>query len=213
MTVSTPTSNLGRHVFGAAAVAFGLITLAWHNYKDLDQLRSVLNATEGPVVVYVVAAAQIVGGAAMQFGRTAKTSAVIVGAVYLAFALLSVPQIFAAPRVYNNWGNFFEQFCLVAGAALVYAQLSSQWEPRTVRRAGCILLGLCAASFALEQAFYLESTARLDVLGESHDGCVRARGRGAAYEPNGVARDSPPDRDARDLWPRRVDTAACGGSP
>ena len=43
----------------------------------------------------------------------------------------------------------------------MYAQLSSQWEPRTVRRAGCILLGLCAASFALEQAFYLESTARL----------------------------------------------------
>ena len=40
MTVSPPSSDLGRHVFGAAAVAFGLITLAWHDYRDWDQLRA-----------------------------------------------------------------------------------------------------------------------------------------------------------------------------
>jgi hypothetical protein len=30
MTASTPAANLGSHVFGVAAVAFGFITLAWH---------------------------------------------------------------------------------------------------------------------------------------------------------------------------------------
>jgi hypothetical protein len=39
MIVSTPSSILGRHVFGVASLAFGLITLAWHDYNDWHQLR------------------------------------------------------------------------------------------------------------------------------------------------------------------------------
>lgn len=161
MTVSTPSSNLGRHVFGVAALAFGLITLAWHDYKDWDQLRYILNATDGPVFLYAAAAAQIVGGAAIQFRRTAKTGAVIIGAVYLVFALLCVPRIVATPQIYDRWGNFFEQFSLVTGAAIVYARLSSAWAPETLNRIGRIFLGICAASFTLEQAIYLNATASL----------------------------------------------------
>jgi hypothetical protein len=161
MTVSTPISNLGRHVFGVAALAFGLITLVWHDYKDWDQLRSILNATDGPVFVYAAAAAQIFGGAAIQFRRTAKTGAVVLGAAYLAFALLCLPRIVATPRIYNSWGNFFEQFSLVTGAAIVYARFSSAWAPETLSRVGRILFGICVASFALEQAIYLNATAAL----------------------------------------------------
>jgi hypothetical protein len=163
MTVSTPGSNLGRHLFGVAALAFGLITLVWHDYNDWDQLRHVLNATDGPVFVYAAAAAQIFGGAAIQFRRTAKTGAVVLGAVYLVFALLYVPRIVATPQIYDRWGNFFEQFSLVTGAAIVYARLSSASAsaPETLHRVSRILLGLCVASFTLEQAFYLDNTASL----------------------------------------------------
>jgi hypothetical protein len=161
MTVSTPGSNLGRHVFGVAAVAFGLITLAWHDYHDWDQLRSILNATDGPVFVYAAAAAQIFGGAAIQFRRTAKAGAVVLGAVYLVFALLYVPRIVATPQIYDRWGNFFEQFSLVTGAAIVYARLSSAWAPETFNRIGRILFGICTVSFTLEQAIYLDATANL----------------------------------------------------
>src|SRR5271169_4687311 len=91
--VSTTSSNLGRHVFGVAALAVGLITLAWHDY--------------------------------------------------------------------NSWGNFFEQFSLLTGAAIVYARLSSAWSPETLHRIGRILLGICVASFTLEQAIYLGATANL----------------------------------------------------
>src|ERR1700674_257096 len=152
MTVSTPSSNLGRHVFGVAALAFGLITLAWHDYNEWHQLR---------YIVYAASAAQVFGGAAIQFRRTAKAGAVVLGAVYLVFALLCVPQIVAKPQIYNSWGNFFEQFSLVTGAALVYARLSSAWSGKTLNRIGRILLGICAASFTLEQAFYLGATANL----------------------------------------------------
>ncbi len=142
-------------------MAFGLITLVWHDYNDWDQLRHVLNATDGPVFVYAAAAAQIFGGAAIQFRRTAKTGAVVLGAVYLVFALLYVPRIVATPQIYDRWGNFFEPFSLVTGAAIVYARLSSAWAPETLHRIARILFGICVASFTLEQAFYLDNTASL----------------------------------------------------
>jgi hypothetical protein len=156
MTVSTTSSNLGRHVFGVAALVFGLITLAWHDYNGWHLPR---------YVVYPAAAAEIFGGAATQFRRTAKTGAVVLSAVYLVFALLCVPQIVAKPQIYNSWGNFFEQFSLVTGAAIVYARLSSACSRacsrETLPRIGRILLGICTASFTLEQAFYLSATASL----------------------------------------------------
>src|ERR1700680_1635822 len=152
MSVATPGSNLGRHLFGVAALAFGLITLAWHDYNGWHQPR---------YIVYAAAAALILGGAAIQFRRTAKAGAVVLGAVYLVFALQCLPGIVAAPRIYNSWGNFFEQFSLVTGAAIVYARLSSAWSRETLNRIGRILLGICAASFTLEQAIYIHATAIL----------------------------------------------------
>ncbi len=133
-------------------MAFGLITLAWHDYNGWHLPR---------YIVYPAAAAEIFGGAAFQFRRTAKTGAVVLGAVYLVFALRCVPQIVATPQIYNSWGNFFEQFSLVTGAAIAYARLSSAWSQQTLNRIGGILFGICAASFALEQAFYLHATANL----------------------------------------------------
>jgi hypothetical protein len=152
IVAETPSSNLGRRVFGVAALASGLITLAWHDYNDWHPLR---------YVVYTAAAAQIFGGAAIQVRRTAKTGALALGGAYLVFALLSLPQIVTAPQIYNSWGNFFEQFSLVTGSAIVYACLSSAWSPEMLRRVGRILLGICVVSLTLEQAIYLGATANL----------------------------------------------------
>ena len=152
MTVSTPRLNLGRHVFGVAALASGIVTMAWHDYNDWSQPR---------YLVYTAGAALIFGGAAIEFRRTAKTGAAVLGAVYLVFALQCVPAIVSTPKIYNSWGNFFEQFSLFTGAAIAYAGLSSAWSRETIHRVGRILLGICSASFALEQAFYLQPTVSL----------------------------------------------------
>ena len=161
MTVSTPGSNLGRHVFGAAAFAFGIITLAWPDIDDWLQLRHIWNAQDGRIFVYAAAAAQIFGGASIQFRRTAKTGAVVLGAIYLVFAYLCVPRIVATPQIYDRWGNFFEQFSLATGAAIAYARLWSGWASETLQRIGRILLGTCATSFTIEQAVYIGNTASL----------------------------------------------------
>jgi hypothetical protein len=152
MKVSTPISDLGRHVFGAAAMAFGILTLAWRGYSDGQQLH---------FIVYGAAAALICGGGAIQFRRSAKAGTAILGVANLVFVLRCVPGIVAAPRVYNSWGNFFEQFCLFSGAGIAYARWSIGRPLETLTRIGRILLGVCCASFALEQAFYLNATAQL----------------------------------------------------
>jgi hypothetical protein len=141
--------NLARLVFGAAVLASGIIMLVWR-----DDSR-------GPVFVYVTAIAQIAGGAAIVFRRTAKAGGFIVAAVYLIFALLCVPRIIRAPQIYDAWGNFFEPFSLALGGLIVYACFSSAWAPETVRRLGRMLFGICVVSFTLEQAFYLDNTASL----------------------------------------------------
>jgi|SRR5208282_2733917 len=92
MTASTPSSNLSRHLFGLATLANGLITLTWHN--DLHHLT---------YIVFAAAAAQIFGGAAVQF-RTAKMGAVILCAGYLVLTLLCVSGIVSQPRVYSERG-------------------------------------------------------------------------------------------------------------
>jgi hypothetical protein len=151
MATPTTRANLGHHVFGGATLAVGLITLVWHDYNDWPHLR---------YVVYAASVAQIIGGAAIQFPRMAKTGAVVLVAAYVVFALLCVPAVVTTPQSYNSWGNFFEQFSLVTGAAIVAAGLSSRWSRETVHRVGRILLGVCTTSFTLEQAVYLGATAK-----------------------------------------------------
>src|SRR5438270_10203191 len=130
MAVSTLSSNLGRHVFGLATLASGLITLAWHNSNAEHRTH---------YVALAVAVAQIAGGALIQFRRIAKTGALVLAAGYLVSFLLCLPQIVTAPQIYNSWGNFFEQFSLFTGAALVYASLTSVWSPTTLNRIGRML--------------------------------------------------------------------------
>lgn len=133
-------------------MAVGLITMAWRDYADYPQLR---------YLVYCAAAAQIVGGVVIQVVPTAKAGAFFLSAAYLVSALLCLPQIVASPRIYNSWGNFFEQFSLLTGAAILYAHLSSAASAEVLQQIGRILLGFCVVSFTLEQAIYLGATANL----------------------------------------------------
>lgn len=153
--------NLGRHVFGLAAIAFGIITLVWHDFNGWQQIRPLGNVPHRELLVYLSAALQVWGGLAIQWRKTARVGALILGAVYLTFALLWVPRIAAEPKVYDRWGNFFEQFSLVSGALMACAS-SSDGDPQPaarLARVGYIGFGICVVSFTLEQLFYLSGTA------------------------------------------------------
>src|ERR1700722_1973844 len=152
--------DLGRHVFGLAAVAFGLVALRWHDIHPWQQLDTLWTAPLGPVLVGVPAIAQIAGGAALQWRRTANAGAIVLGIVYLFSAARWLPGIVAGPLVYIHWGSLFEQLSLVSGALIVYGSTASRaaWA-LTARNAGRIPFGLCVVSFMLEQLLYLDGTA------------------------------------------------------
>jgi len=126
----------GRHVFGLAAILFGVVTLVWHDFNTWQQIRPLGSIPHREILVYIVAAIEILGGLAIQWPKTARAGAIALGTIYLIFALLWIPRIVAEPRVYDRWGNFFEQFSQVAGAMIV-----------------------CVVSFTLEQLIYLSGTA------------------------------------------------------
>jgi uncharacterized membrane protein YphA (DoxX/SURF4 family) len=152
---------LGRHVYGLAAILFGIVTLVWHDFNNWQQIRALGNVPHREILIYIAAAIEIFGGLAIQLTRTARAGALALGSLYLIFALLWVPHIVAEPRVFDRWGNFFEQFSLVSGALIVYGSFSQRdsQRPSTAARLGYIFFGICVVSFTLEQLVYLSGTA------------------------------------------------------
>jgi uncharacterized membrane protein YphA (DoxX/SURF4 family) len=156
--------SLGRYVYGLAAIGFGICALASHDSNNWQQeIKALGDIAPLEFSSYIVAAILIVGGAAMLLPRTARAGTIAVGAIYSVFTLLTIPFIFRHPLVYNEYGNFFEQFSFVAAALILYSCSDSRADARSARVAqiGYYSFGICVLSFGLEQLFYLANTASL----------------------------------------------------
>ena len=154
---------LGRHVYGFAAVMFGILTFAW---RDVNLWRQIIPLGKVPhpeIVLYIAAAIQLFGGLAIQWAPARRVGAFSLGSIYFIFALFSVPQIVARPLTYNSWGGFFEQFSLVSGALVAYGMTGPNHHEGAPRlsRIGYVFFGVCVVSFAVEQLVYLSVTANL----------------------------------------------------
>jgi len=153
----------GRMVFGAAAVLFGVIALMWHDPDTWQTLTQIWKLPFGAIIGGSLMAAQIAGGIGIQFRGTARLASVVLGIVYLLFALACIPDIIAASSPYERYGgSFFQQFCLLCGALALYAATEANaakalWLGRLAR----VGLGVCVISFALSQALFLRETAQL----------------------------------------------------
>ncbi len=154
-------TDLGRHVFGVAALIVAACALARHDFNLWEPVQPLGGTPYREVPVYAAALLEIFGGLAIQWRRTAQAGASALGAIYLIFALLSVPVIVHHPLIYNAWGDFFEQFALVCGALVVcasFAPSGAAWAAQAAR-IGYYGFAVCVVSFTLEQLFYLGVTA------------------------------------------------------
>ncbi|HTU68976.1 MAG TPA: hypothetical protein VMF11_01540 [Candidatus Baltobacteraceae bacterium] len=153
--------DVGRHVYGAAAILFGICALAFRDFNVWQQIRPLGNIPYRELALYLVAAIEILGGIAIQFQRTARAGALALGALYFAFALLWLPIFLAKPHVYDSLGNFFEQFSMVSGALIVYATFDRRNPAQAGRiaRTGYYGFAISVVSFTLEQLIYLRGTA------------------------------------------------------
>jgi hypothetical protein len=155
-------SDFGRHVLGLAAIGFAIVSLVWHDFGGPWQQTQVFgNVSHREIFVYLVAAVELFGGLAIQWPRTARAGALALCCTYLAFALLWVPRIIAEPRVYDRYGNFFEQFSVVSGALIVYGLFGRGNSERAAKvvRVGYVCFGICVISFMLDHVFYLSAVA------------------------------------------------------
>jgi hypothetical protein len=154
------TRNFGRHLFGVAAIGFGLVALTWHDFNEWQQLHTLWSSPAGHALVYLAATLEIVGGVAIQLAKTARAGAGLLIIVYLFFAARWVPLIIAGPQHYEGWGNLCEQLSLVSGVLILYASASggAGWSSR-LSKTGYYLFGVCVVSFTLEQFVFLDATA------------------------------------------------------
>lgn len=158
-----PGVNLGRHVFGLAAILFGVVTLSWHAFNVLQQTQSLGSAPHRKILMYVAAAVEILAGLAIQWRKTARAGAIVLSVLFSLFALSWIPDIFAQPKVYYTWGAFFYPFSTAAGAMILCATFGRNVSQQLSKLAqfACISFALCLVSFALEQIEFFAHTAEL----------------------------------------------------
>jgi len=153
----------GRIVFGASAVLFGVIALMWHDADTWQTLRQIWSLPFGAIIGACLMAAQIAGGIAMPYPRTARLASVVLGVVYFLFSLACVPSIIAASDPFERYGgSFFQQFSLLFGAVALYA--ATEANPARALFFGRLArlgLGLCTISFTVSQILFLRLTASL----------------------------------------------------
>ena len=157
------TAFYGRIVFGASAVLFGVIALIWHDAETWQNLRHIWSLPFGTIIGAGLMSAQIAGGIGMQYPRTARLAAVVLGVVYSLFSLSNIPEIIAASNPYERYGgSFFQFFSLLCGAIALYAATEANAaRALAFGRRARLGLGVCAISFALGQMLLLRETADL----------------------------------------------------
>lgn len=147
----------GRYIYGLGAIAFGIITLNWHQVNPLG------NISRPVFFIYLMAIFEIIGGLTIQWQRTKKFGALTLGAVYFIFTLYLLQFIFEIPLDYHNWGNFFEELSVALGSVFVLLSTLRSDHKRGVKitRIAFVSYGICVISYSLYQLFYLPYTASL----------------------------------------------------
>ena len=85
------TALYGRIFFGASAVLFGAICLMWHDPYTWQSLSKIWSLPFGTAIGAALMAAQVAGGVALPFPRSARLASIVLGVVTLLFSLACVP--------------------------------------------------------------------------------------------------------------------------
>jgi len=155
--------RIGFHVYGLAAVALGLVGIAWGDFALVWQ--PVPDTVPGrTTLAYVAGGALLSAGAAMQWPRAAARGAATLTVLYaLGVLLLHAPRVAAHPMNFGTWAGLAEQLALVAGGLVAYAAVAPLGAERAARisKAGWMTLGVCLFSFGLAHFVYVDATAAL----------------------------------------------------
>ena len=157
-------SNLGRRVYGLAAIALGLIGLIWGDFATVWQpIQALGNVPHRKALAYIFAALFLAGGMAAQWRRTARPGVLVLSLLHLISSLFWLPRVIGFPRIFGTWLGFAEQFALVTAGVVAFASLAprhTMWAMRT-SQIGCFLFGICVVVFGLAHFFAIPQTASM----------------------------------------------------
>ena len=142
-------SNLGIYAYAAGAIFLGLLGLVSGDFATEWQ-RVGPNVPLREPLAYLTALIELAAGLALLWRRTARAGALTLTIVYSIFTLVWVPQILEGRSGYDPTGNFFEEFSLVIGGAVLFAEFSPASSPFSRHKSLIARLsGLCAISFGI----------------------------------------------------------------
>jgi uncharacterized membrane protein len=147
-TMEHPRSlTAGIYLYAAAAVYLGVVGLVSHDFATNWQ-RVTPDVPHRVLLAYLAGACELLAGAAMLWRRTARWGALALAGLFGIFWLLWAVHVAGAPRIYDSWGNFFEEASAAIAGLAAFAWLSpaeSPWRRRAVAIAR--LYGVCCISF------------------------------------------------------------------
>lgn len=144
--------KLGEYVYGLAAIATGVIDIVWGGFERAHQPLQAWgdNIPGSRIFAYIVAIALIVGGAAVLRRQSARLGAVLLGIVYVLFAIFWLPRFYWGPLVNGQHAGIYigvlggvcQQLIVVGAALLIYGvKRVDEWARW--------LFGICAIDFGL----------------------------------------------------------------
>lgn len=151
--------QLGRHVYGLAALLFGIVGLCFQDFGSVWQPI----ATDIPGYTALACAAAFaftVAGLGLQWRGTARLGAAVAGLLYLVFAVRWGWRVVTQPQVLAVWLGVAEQLSMVIAAFVLLATLRVRPSARAVTVAR-LLFGLCLLVFGAAHIVYVSQTAAM----------------------------------------------------
>ena len=161
MVADLLSSPIGLRVYGAGAVALGIVGLAWGDFALVWQPVP-SNVPGRAALAYVAAGALLLAGAAVQWRHTARVGVIALSTLYaMCVSLLHLPRVVAHPSALSTWAGSAEQLALVAGGLVAYASAAqtAAGSPKRLAQVGRLLFALCLFSFGLVHFVYVSETA------------------------------------------------------
>lgn len=149
--------NLGIYAYATGGIVLGVIGLVWGDFAtNWQHVKPTVPYREG--LAYATAILELMAGCAMLWRSAARVGAIVLTSLYAIFTLLWIPEIVHAPGVFDSWGNFFEEFSLVAAGLLACVMFAPGDSQRT-RKLDLIsrIYGVCPISFGIGHIIYFKA--------------------------------------------------------
>jgi uncharacterized membrane protein len=184
---SLPT-DLGRHLFGVAAIALGILGFYYRDFATVWQPVPAQMPMRSLAAI-LTAGLFLGAGSALQFRPGIRFGAIVLTILYSVFALLWARRIIGYPTIFATWGGTAEQLAPTLAALTLALRESSIGDEHknTLMRCCTIGFGFCAVAFGFNHFFNMTITAGMVPVWLPFRGWWWALGTGVAHITAGLA--------------------------